>query len=69
MSTTNPAVHELRDSVAFSAGIGHERRRIAERLRQRASHIDVLWERFNQRGYRMTSTELRRMADEIEGMQ
>jgi hypothetical protein len=69
--STDPELQilELRDSVAWAAGVGYERRRISERLRQRASHIDILWEGFNQAGYRMTATELRRIAEELEGME
>ena len=58
---------ELRDSVAFTAGAGYARRSIAEQLRQRAGHIEVLQEAFpSNPGYRLTATELRRLADQIE---
>jgi hypothetical protein len=33
---------ELLDSAAFRAGVDHERRRISERLRQRAAHLREL---------------------------
>lgn len=33
---TNLQILELRDSVAWAAGVAHERRRIGELLRQRA---------------------------------
>lgn len=53
--------------MAFTAGAGYARRSIAEQLRQRAGHIEVLQEAFpSNPGYRLTATELRRLADQIE---
>jgi len=45
MSTThdpNLAILELRDSVAWAAGVGYERRRTAEHLRQRATLLQQM---------------------------
>lgn len=65
----NPMVQELRDSVAFIAGQGHERRNIAELLRARASNLQILADAFpSNASYRMTLAELRRMADQLEAM-
>ena len=61
---TCPIVQELRDSVAFTAGIGHERRRFAERLRQRAADLRAMPGPTS----RSVQAELRRLADELEGM-
>jgi hypothetical protein len=58
---------ELRDSVAFAAGVSYERRRVSEMLRLRASHVAELHEHFHIKGYRMIVTELRRLADELDG--
>jgi hypothetical protein len=58
------AVQELRDSVAFTAGVGHERRRMAERLRQRANFLRELPGPTS----RSVQAELRRLADELEAM-
>jgi hypothetical protein len=58
------AVQDLRDSVAWSAGIGHERRRMAERLRQRAADLRDLPGPTS----RSVQAELRRLADELEEM-
>jgi hypothetical protein len=72
MTAPNPSTFatELCDSVAFSAGAGYARRTIAEQLRQRAGHIEVLQEAFpSNHGYRRTATELRRLADQIEAAQ
>jgi hypothetical protein len=56
------AVRELRDSVAFTAGQGYERRRIAERLRSRASLLECM----DGPTPRTVVRELRRLADEID---
>ena len=61
------SVDELRDSVAFAAGVSYERRRIGELLRQRARHVSALDEHFHHKGYRMVVSELRRFADELDG--
>jgi hypothetical protein len=57
---------ELRDSVAFAAGVSYERRRMGEQLRQRANLVDALYEQFSQKGYLMVLSELRRLAQELE---
>lgn len=63
MSTdTNLQILELRDSVAWAAGVGYERRRIAERHRQRAS----LLEQMPGPTPRAVVRELRRLADELD---
>lgn len=59
---TELRVLELRDSVAWAAGVGHERRRIGEMLRQRAS----LLEHMPGPTPRAVVRELRRLADEID---
>lgn len=66
--STDPELQilELRDSIAWGAGVGYERRRIGERLRQRASHVDVLHDVFRKPGYAMVSAELRRLAHELD---
>lgn len=53
---------ELRDSVAWAAGVGYERRRIAELHRQRAT----LLEQLPGPTPRAVVRELRRLADEID---
>ena len=64
---SDASVAELRSSIAWCAGVGHERRRCAERLRSRASHIQQLAETFPKNsGYKMLVVELRRLADELE---
>lgn len=63
---TDLQILELRDSVAWAAGVGYERRRITERLCQRAAQVDVLHETFCKPGYRMVSAELRRLAHELD---
>jgi hypothetical protein len=62
MST--PAVQELRDSFAFKAGICHERRRIAERILQRAWDLRAM----TGRASFSVRIELRRLAAELEEM-
>jgi hypothetical protein len=62
MST--PAVQAFCDSVAFTAGIGHERRRMTERLLQRAADLRDLPGPTS----RSVQAELRRLADELEAM-
>ena len=60
-------IAELRSSIGWCAGVGHERRRCAELLRARASHIGQLSEHFpRDKSYRMLEAELRRLADQIE---
>lgn len=66
MSDADLRILELRDSVAWGAGVGYERRRITERLLQRAAQVDVLHEQFLKPGYRMVSAELRRLAHELD---
>jgi len=53
---------ELRDSVAFAAGVSYERRRMGELLRQRAA----LLAHMPGSTPRTVVTELRRLALEIE---
>ena len=53
---------ELRVSVGWSAGIGHERRRVSDMLRQRATLLQQL----PGPTPRAVVTELRRLADQIE---
>jgi hypothetical protein len=55
-------VLELRDSVAWAAGVGYERRRITELLRQRAIELRNLPGPTS----RTVQAELRRMSDLIE---
>lgn len=66
------AVAELRSSVAFTAGAGHKARQVAELLRSRATQIQQLAETLDKHrspsGYSMLTTELRRLADQIEEM-
>jgi hypothetical protein len=62
MST--PSVQALRDSVAFTAGIGHERRRMTERLLQRAADLRDL----PGPTARSVQEQLRRLADELQAM-
>jgi hypothetical protein len=65
MSTTHDpdlAILELRDSVAWAAGVGYERRRIAEHLRQRAT----LLQQMPGPTPRAVVHELRRLADELD---
>ena len=59
---TDLQILELRDSVAWSAGVGHERRRITELLRQRAT----LLQQTPGPTSRSVQAELRRLADLIE---
>lgn len=63
---TDLQILELRDSVAWAAGVGYERRRMGEQLRQRASQVEVLHEVFAKPGYRMVAAELRRLAHELD---
>lgn len=56
------SVRELRDSVAFSAGRGYERRSITERLRQRARMLECM----DGPTPRTVVRELRRLADQID---
>jgi hypothetical protein len=56
------AILELRDSVAWAAGVGHERRRISELLRHRASTLQLI----PGIASRSVQAELRRLADLIE---
>jgi len=62
MST--PGVQAFRDSVTFTAGIGYERRRMTERLLQRAADLRDLPGPTS----RSVQAELRRLADELEAM-
>lgn len=63
MSTdTDLQILELRDSVAWAAGTAYERRRIGERLRQRAS----LLEQMPGPTPRAVVRELRRLADQFD---
>jgi hypothetical protein len=75
--TTSPdnqaaMVAELRSSIAFTAGAGHKARQIAELLRSRATQVqqlaDMLGKHRSHSGYAMLTTELRRLADQIEEM-
>jgi adenosylmethionine-8-amino-7-oxononanoate aminotransferase len=59
---TELRVLELRDSVAWAAGVGYERRRIGEVLRQRA----LLLEHMPGSTPRVVVKELRRLADDID---
>ncbi len=59
---TDLRILELRDSVAWSAGVAHERRRIGELLRQRA----ILLRELPGPTSRSVQTELKRLADLIE---
>ncbi len=59
---TEMRILELRDSVAWSAGVGYERRRIGEVLRIRAN----LLEQMPGTTPRGVVRELRRMAHEID---
>lgn len=59
---TDLQILELRDSVAWAAGTAYERRRIAERHRQRAS----LLEQMPGPTPRAVVRELRRIADELD---
>jgi hypothetical protein len=56
------SVLELRDSVAWAAGVSYERRRIGELLRQRA----ILLRELPGPTSRSVQAELRRLADLIE---
>jgi hypothetical protein len=56
------SVLELRDSVAWAAGVAYERRRIGELLRQRA----ILLRELPGPTSRSVQAELRRLADLIE---
>lgn len=63
---------DFRDSVGFTAGVAHERRRIGELLRQRITTLQVLLD-FDrspsdrvQRNIRAVMSELRRLAEVIE---
>ncbi len=53
---------ELRDSVAWAAGVSYERRRIGELLRQRA----ILLRELPGPASRAVQAELKRLADLIE---
>lgn len=75
--TTSPdnqaaMVAELRSSVAFTAGASHKARQVSELLRQRATQVqqlaDMLGKNRSHSGYAMLTTELRRLADQIEEM-
>jgi hypothetical protein len=66
VSDTELQILELRDSVAWNAGTSYERRRISERIRQRAAQVDLLDEAFCKPGYRMVAAELRRLAHELD---
>jgi hypothetical protein len=59
---TNLQILELRDSVAWAAGVGYERRRFGELLRQRATLLQQL----QGPQPRAVVRELRRLADEID---
>ena len=59
---TDLQILELRDSVAWAAGVGHERRRITELLRQRATLLQQLPGPTS----RSVQADLRRLADLIE---
>ena len=65
-------VVELRSSIAFTAGAGHKARQVSELLRQRATQVQQLAETLGKHrshsGYAMLTTELRRLADQIEEM-
>jgi hypothetical protein len=56
------SVLELRDSVAWAAGVAYERRRIGELLRQRA----ILLRELPGPTSRSVQAELKRLADLIE---
>lgn len=62
MSDTDLRILELRDSVAWAAGVGYERRRFAEHLRQRAT----LLQQMPGPTPRAVVYELRRLADELD---
>ena len=62
MSDTDLQILELRDSVAWSAGVSYERRRIGELLRQRA----ILLRELPGPTSRSVQAELQRMAHQIE---
>jgi hypothetical protein len=59
---TELRVLELRDSVAWAAGVAYERRRIGELLRQRA----ILLRELPGPTSRSVQTELKRLAQLIE---
>jgi hypothetical protein len=59
---TDLQILELRDSVAWAAGVGYERRRITELLRHRATMLRELPGPTS----RSVQAELRRLADLIE---
>jgi hypothetical protein len=60
----DPRVRELRDSVAWSAGVSYERRRIGELIRQRASMLSLLQGPTS----RTVQAELNRLATLIEDL-
>jgi hypothetical protein len=59
---TELQILELRDSVAWAAGVSYERRRIGEMLRQRA----ILLRELPGPTSRSVQTELKRLAQLIE---
>jgi hypothetical protein len=60
----DPRVRELRDSVAWSAGVSYERRRIGELIRQRAIALRQLPGPTS----RTVQAELNRLATLIEDL-
>lgn len=59
---------EFRDSIAFEAGRGYERRRIGEMLRIRINVIRALEESgTGGKCHRMIVAELQRLSDTIDG--